>query len=70
VTNTCSIASDAASLTVCLSDFNCDSAVDLFDYLDFVDAFSSQAAIADFNHDGIVDLFDYLDFVEAFSAGC
>jgi hypothetical protein len=54
----------------CPSDFNRDGAIDFFDYLDFVQAFSTAAAAADFNSDGIVDFFDYLDFVDAFSAGC
>ncbi len=54
----------------CPSDFNGDSVVDFFDYLDFVDAFSSNMSAADFNGDGTIDFFDYLDFVDAFSAGC
>lgn len=54
----------------CLADFNSDSVVDIFDYLDFVAAFSESLPIADFNDDAIVDFFDYLDFVQAFSAGC
>jgi hypothetical protein len=55
---------------VCPSDFNHDLAVDFFDYLDFVNAFSTNQASADFNNDGVVDFFDYLDFVDAFSSGC
>ena len=71
VSNTCGGgASPAATLTICAGDFNCDATVDFFDYLDFVDAFSSQASTADVNHDGVIDFFDYLDFVDAFSAGC
>jgi hypothetical protein len=54
----------------CTADFNSDFVVDFFDYLDFVDAFSSSAANADFNADGAIDFFDYLDFVQAFSRGC
>jgi hypothetical protein len=54
----------------CAGDFNNDGSVDFFDYLDFVDAFSTNAATADFNHDGSIDFFDYLDFVSAFSLGC
>jgi hypothetical protein len=71
VTGNCaSVISHAGRLTVCTSDFNCDGGVDFFDYLDFVDAFSSSAASADFNNDGAIDFFDYLDFVDAFSVGC
>jgi hypothetical protein len=65
-----SVTSNAATLTVCGGDFNCDSSTDFFDYLDFVDAFTSNAANADFNGDGSVDFFDYLDFVDAFTTGC
>ncbi len=54
----------------CRADFNADGTVDFFDYLDFVDAFSSGLPTADFNADSIVDFFDYLDFVDAFSVGC
>ncbi len=54
----------------CAADFNEDGALDFFDYLDFVDAFSANSASADFNADSVIDFFDYLDFVDAFSAGC
>ncbi len=71
ITNACdSVSSNAALWTICPADFNCDSSVDFFDYLDFVDAFSSMSAAADFNRDGAIDFFDYLDFVDAFSIGC
>jgi hypothetical protein len=54
----------------CTADFNRDGTVDFFDYLDFVDAFSTGTATADFNLDGSIDFFDYLDFVNGFSMGC
>ncbi|MBU6411862.1 MAG: hypothetical protein KGS45_00165 [Planctomycetes bacterium] len=54
----------------CAADFNSDTVVDFFDYLDFVAAFSSNNASADFNADTTIDFFDYLDFVAAFSNGC
>ncbi|MBU6413629.1 MAG: FG-GAP repeat protein [Planctomycetes bacterium] len=54
----------------CLADFNGDTVVDFFDYLDFVAAFSSNDPAADFNADTTIDFFDYLDFVAAFSQGC
>ena len=56
--------------SACAADFNRDNSVDFFDYLDFVDAFSSGNPAADFNSDGSIDFFDYLDFVDAFSIGC
>jgi hypothetical protein len=71
VTNSCgSVNSNAATLSICGADFNCDAAVDFFDYLDFVNAFSESLTSADFNADGTIDFFDYLDFVDAFSNGC
>jgi hypothetical protein len=54
----------------CAADFNADTVVDFFDYLDFVAAFSSNDPAADFNADTVIDFFDYLDFVAAFSSGC
>jgi hypothetical protein len=54
----------------CPADFNGDTVVDFFDYLDFVAAFSSNDPAADFNADSVIDFFDYLDFVAAFSSGC
>ncbi len=54
----------------CAADFNADTVVDLFDYLDFVAAFSAQETSADFNNDTVIDFFDYLDFVSSFAAGC
>jgi ELWxxDGT repeat protein len=54
----------------CTADFNADTVVDLFDYLDFVASFAANDPIADFNADTVVDFFDYLDFVAAFAAGC
>lgn len=54
----------------CAADFNADTVVDFFDYLDFVAAFSAGGSGADFNADTVIDFFDYLDFVAAFSSGC
>jgi hypothetical protein len=64
------LTSSSVDVAVCAANFNCDGAVDFFDYLDFVDAFAAFEAASDFNADGVVDFFDYLDFVDAFSAGC
>jgi hypothetical protein len=49
------------------ADFNGDTVVDFFDYLDFVAEFASGSLEADFNDDGVLDFFDYLDFVAAFA---
>ena len=61
---------DMGTLSLCAADFNSDSVVDFFDYLDFVDAFSVSAPASDYNHDGAVDIFDYLDFLSDFATGC
>jgi hypothetical protein len=55
---------------LCPADFNRDSQVDFFDYLDFAAAFDIGDSSADFNRDAQVDFFDYLDFAAAFDAGC
>ena len=71
VTGPCgSLQSAPVAIAFCPANFNCDGATDFFDYLDFVDAFSTQNPAADFNADGTIDFFDYLDFVDAFSSGC
>ena len=71
VSNACTTAnSRIATSVVCAVDINCDRVVDLFDYLDFVQLFSSQAPSADFNLDGLIDLFDYLDFMVALHESC
>lgn len=62
--------SDFTFAPPCFADFNQDGNIDFFDYLDFVDAFSSGDMSADFNGDTALDFFDYLDFVDAFSTGC
>lgn len=54
----------------CAADFNGDTVVDFFDYLDFVAEFAASGPNADFNADTVVDFFDYLDFVAEFAAGC
>jgi hypothetical protein len=51
-------------------DFNGDHQVDMFDYLDFVNAFQSEDAAADFNGDSQIDFFDYLIFIAAYDAQC
>jgi hypothetical protein len=75
VINTCgSGISIPAMVTItgasCPADFNGDTVVDFFDYLDFVAEFSGNGPAADFNADTVIDFFDYLDFVAAFSTGC
>ncbi len=56
--------------TGCAADFNGDTVLDFFDYLDFVAAFAANEPSSDFNGDTVIDFFDYLDFVAAFAGGC
>src|SRR5262249_12577637 len=60
----------AARATACSADFDHNGQVDMFDYLDFVQAFANESISADFNGDGQVDAFDYLDYVQVFANGC
>jgi hypothetical protein len=54
----------------CPADYNGDTVLDLFDYLDFVADFAANSPNSDYNGDTVIDFFDYLDFVAAFAAGC
>jgi hypothetical protein len=54
----------------CRADFNSDTVIDFFDYLDFINAFAARTAGGDFNNDGVIDFFDYLDFLAAYNQGC
>ncbi len=54
----------------CYADCTGDGALDLFDFLCFVNAFNSSDTYADCTGDGAYDLFDFLCFVNAFNAGC
>ena len=54
----------------CIADLNNDGALDFFDVLQFLQAFSAGDPIADWNDDGVFDFFDVLAFLQAFSAGC
>ncbi len=75
VTSPCgSVSSTTWDLAVCAGDFNCDGAVDFFDYDAFVTCFEGQGCpagkTADFNADTAVDFFDFDDFVLAFESPC
>jgi hypothetical protein len=71
VSNACAgVTSDAAILTICPADFDCDGAVNSQDFFDFLGAFFASAAAADFTHDGAVNSQDFFDFLTAFFAGC
>ena len=69
VTNTCgSTSSNAALLSICAADLDCNGVVTSQDFFDFITAFFSDAA--DFNHDDATTSQDFFDFISAFFAGC
>ncbi|UYV12042.1 MAG: hypothetical protein NCW75_12145 [Phycisphaera sp.] len=55
---------------VCEADLNLDGSLDLFDLLEFQNAFDVNNLVADFDGDGVLTIFDFLAFQNAFSAGC
>ncbi len=73
------VVSSTAYARACLSNYNCDGEVDILDFLDFIEDFSScensptpcgSLGNPDVNGDDFVDILDFLDFLDRFSAGC
>jgi hypothetical protein len=54
----------------CYPDLTEDGALDLFDFLAFVNEFNAGDPSADCDESGTPDLFDFLCFTNAFNAGC
>jgi hypothetical protein len=54
----------------CYADCDGNGALDLFDFLCFVNDFNAGDAAADCDDQGGLDLFDFLCFVNAFNQGC
>jgi hypothetical protein len=54
----------------CYGDYNADDALDLFDFLEFVNSFNDGDSRADCDASCGYDLFDFLCFTNAFNAGC
>ncbi len=50
------------------ADLNGDTGVDILDFLDFIDAFSSGDAFADYDGNCEVDILDFLDFFDDFGS--
>jgi alkaline phosphatase len=55
---------------VCLADLDGSGALDLFDFLIFVNRFNEGDFGADFDYSGSLDLFDFLGYTNSFNAGC
>jgi hypothetical protein len=60
----------AFELDGCYADFDGSGALDLFDFLGFVNSFNGGEDRADCDGDGSFSLFDFLCFVNAFNSGC
>lgn len=58
------------SVEVCAAELTGDCALDLFDFLAYVNLFNDGSLRADFTGDGVLDLFDFLAYVNTFNAGC
>jgi hypothetical protein len=54
----------------CHPDCNGDGALDLFDFLCFVNLFNAADGFADCDGNDHLDLFDFLCYVNAFNNGC
>ena len=71
VTNECgSTTSDAATLTICASDFDCDGFVTGVDYDFYVQAFEAGDMRSDFDGDSFLTGIDFDLYVVAFETGC
>jgi hypothetical protein len=71
ITNTCgSATSNAANLTLCIGDFNCDGGVDGQDIESFFRTWSNGESAGDVNADGGVDGQDIEYFFVKWEAGC
>ncbi len=59
-----------AAAPPCAPDLNHDGALDIFDFLTFVNLFNAHDPGADIDGNGAFDLFDFLGFVNLFNLGC
>lgn len=65
-----SVPSEPAELRICLANINCDSEVDLADFLGFFNCYDAEQACADIDAIEGTDLGDFLTFFNAYDAGC
>ena len=71
VTNSCATAtSSAATLTVCVADYNCTGSVTVQDTFDFLAGWFAGDVRADVNGVGGTNVQDIFDFLAAWFAGC
>jgi hypothetical protein len=62
--------SAAASLTICIGDFNCDGGIDGADPTAFFEQWEAGDATADVNEDGGIDGSDVVAFFDRWEGGC
>ncbi|MFI4916828.1 MAG: GC-type dockerin domain-anchored protein [Phycisphaerales bacterium JB060] len=60
----------AIRVVACRADFNGDGRADVFDFLDFINAYLGGQAAADFDFDGELTVFDFVAFQDRFDRGC
>ena len=71
VTNPCGgVTSSAATVFVCIPDFNCSGVVSVQDIFDFMAAFFANDPRADVNESAVVSVQDIFDFLAAYFTGC
>jgi hypothetical protein len=61
---------DLSSAGACYPDFTGEGDLDLFDFLEYVNAFNAGEDRADCTGEGDLDFFDFLCFANAFNEGC
>jgi hypothetical protein len=64
------VATAAASLTVCATDFNCSGTTNVQDIFDFLNSWFAGDPRADFNGVGGINVQDIFDFLNAWFQGC
>jgi hypothetical protein len=57
-------------MVTCRADMFTDGVINIFDVLEFIDAYNALDPIADFTNDGVVNIFDVLAFIAAYNDGC
>jgi hypothetical protein len=71
VSNACgSVTSNAATLSVCPANINCDESVNFGDFLAFFNCYDTETPCADIDGNPGVDFGDFLAFFNAYDAGC
>ncbi|MCA9277927.1 MAG: PQQ-binding-like beta-propeller repeat protein [Phycisphaeraceae bacterium] len=69
------IAAPEAAMTIsvldlCEADWNGDGSLDIFDYVEYGNSYSSNEPRADLDHNGSLNVFDYIAFGNLYAAGC